>query len=363
MNNPFISYSDEFSCEYLSYVCSLNRGVMAELPVKGVDDSIKGKKFSEIFSTKIIIEDIKKTAKKYGVDLSQYEDYQLPKIIDRGLVCDDIKLKGLSNKIAVKYGNRLGLILLALRLGQKENRKARTDWDNSHWEYWANLNTVILVGGLASSMFGRKLKEQIQGIFDRKGAKPYNIVLFENGTYIGLLGCANALMKDNETSLVFDFGHTMTKRGIVTKSAEQISQFTTFESTPTLYMQDKFDTDEEKTKMALSLHKNIVKIIANTYKEASKTNEPSDKIYVSIANYVAGNVLNDYRGGYAKLCVLGRDYTKILTEDISGELHKKVSVKLVHDGTATALYFSDIENSVCLSLGTSFGVGFPDIKI
>jgi len=61
--------------------------------------------------------------------------------------------------------------------------------------------------------------------------------------------------------------------------------------------------------------------------------------------------------------MLSNDYAKLLMEDLSGMLHKKVKVRLVHDGTANALYFSEIENSVCVSLGTAFGVGFTDIII
>lgn len=363
MNNPFISYSEEFSTEYLSYLCSVNKGVIAKLPVYGVDDDIEGKSFVEIFSTKLIIEDIKKYAKFYNVDISKYEDYQLPKFVDESLFSDDINSRQMSNRIANKYGNRLGLILLSLRLGQKENRLARPQWSDAHWEYWANIKTVILVGGLASSLFGKRLKEQIQSVFDRAGATPYNIMLFESGSHVGVLGCANALMKDKETALVFDFGHTRIKRAVISKSSEEITELLLLDSKPSLYMQDKFDTEDEKFDTALELHKNIVNTIAKTYKECSRDRELSDKIYVSIANYVAGGVLNDHRGGYAKLSELGHDYSKILIEDLSGELHKRVSVKLVHDGTANALYFSDVKNAVCLSLGTSFGIGFTDINI
>jgi hypothetical protein len=92
--------------------------------------------------------------------------------------------------------------------------------------------------------------------------------------------------------------------------------------------------------------------------------EVSDRIFISIANYTYSGRLNIVRGGYAKLSVLGGDnYAAILEETLSGELRREVKVRLVHDATATALYFSDIPDAICLTLGTAFGVSFPDIKV
>ena len=44
-------------------------------------------------------------------------------------------------------------------------------------------------------------------------------------------------------------------------------------------------------------------------------------------------------------------------------LYKKLGIEykitMVHDGTAMAAAFSEYPKSVCISLGTAFGVGFP----
>ena len=36
-------------------------------------------------------------------------------------------------------------------------------------------------------------------------------------------------------------------------------------------------------------------------------------------------------------------------------------IRLVHDGTAAALYYKGAKNAVCITVGTAFGVGFPEI--
>ncbi len=361
MSNPFLSYLEDSKSEYLTPLCSLNKAVMAKAPIPSIDDSLQGKSFRDIFSTQLIVDEIKKTASDYKIDISDFDDYMLPKLLNSALVSNDVKYNRLADKIAKKFGDRLGLLLLTLRLGEKENRVAREDWDDRHWDYWANLDTVIFVGGLASSMLGRRFKERIQGVFDIAKVKPYNIMLFDNATFVGVMGCAN-LMKDNTTSLVFDFGHTNLKRCVITKGVGQITHFTPLESVKSLFV-GRVKENENAWEEALKLHKHLVKTVADTYRGCADKYDLSDEIIISIANYNAGGVLNSVRGGYAKLTELGRDYSKILCEDLSSELHRKVKIRLVHDGTANALYFSEVKNAVCISLGTAFGVGFTDIKM
>jgi len=222
---------------------------------------------------------------------------------------------------------------------------------------------VILLGGLASSRLGRRFKEQVQKVFDRAGVKPYNIMLFENGAYLGVMGLGQRMMEDGTSSLVLDMGQTFFKRAVLKKTGGVISGINTFDSLPSRYMQIRFDDDGEKLAYAYDLNNYIVNIIASTFKEASETTPLSDRILISIANYTHSGILNPIRGGYAKLTALGENYAAVLEDLLSGELRRSIEVKLVHDATATALYFSDIPRSVCITLGTGFGVGFPEIRL
>lgn len=363
MNNPFLSYSEEYQSEYLTSVCSINRVVVAKVPVRGIDDSIEGKSAMDFFSTPVIVKEIKEQAKKYKIDISQYSDIDLPKFLDVGIVSRDPKTKHVSNEIAVKFGNRLGLLLLTLKTALDENKSVRNDWTDEHWHYWQNIKTVILVGGLASGMLGRKFKECIQYVFDAAGVKPYNIILFEKGSHVGTMGCATLIQEENSCNVVLDFGQTNIKRSIVCKKDGEIADIKNLPSMPSVNMGNDIEDDNEKFQKALSLHKYLINIVTDTYKEAQDIYDVSDEIIISIANYNVGSKLNDKRGGYAKLCTLSQDYGSLLAYELSGSLHKKVKIRLVHDGTAVALYFKGYESSVCMTLGTAFGVGFPDINM
>lgn len=363
MKNPFLSVSDIDQTEYLTSRCSLNRAVLKKLPLYGIDDEIEGMTFKDIFSTPVIVKEIRRVSQRYGIDLSAEPDYLLPQIVDKALDSDNARYRQMARRVVKKFGNRLGLLLLTLKTGEKENRLARDDWDDACWEYWASLKSVILTGGLASSMLGRRFKEYIHHIFDAAGVKSYHIKLFDNGTYIGVMGLAQKLMRDDMTSLVLDMGHTGIKRAVIRKSGGEIAEFIPQESLPSLHMKSHFDSEEEERREAIELHRYLVNTIAASFRAAPNPALLDDTVLISIANYTHNGLLNSERGGYAKLCAIDTDYAAVLEDDLSGELHRDIKVRLIHDSTASALYFSDIESSVCITLGTGFGVGFTDIHI
>ncbi len=363
MNNPFFKVSEIDQTEYLTPRVSMNRAVMAKCPVSGIEEGLDGKRFKDLFSPGAIVAEMRRISRYYGVDYSHLPDFALPKELDKALRSEDVRYRQLGERVAQKFGNRLGLLLLTLKTGLPENRAARADWDDDCWEFWRQLRTVILLGGLASSRLGRRLKEQVKAVFDHADVKSYNIKLFDNGAYLGVMGLGQRMMDDDTASLVLDLGQTFFKRAVLKKSGGVITSVNTFDSLPSRYMQISFEDEGERLAAAYDLHNYIVNIVSSTYKEASLSDELSDTILISIANYTHSGILNPVRGGYAKLSVLSENYAAMLSEQLSGELRKRVEAKLVHDATATALYFTDEPDSVCVTLGTGFGVGFPDIRL
>ena len=49
-NNPFMKYTEQ-GIGYIDSSCSINKLIIAQVPVKGIADEIEGKAVSEIFST------------------------------------------------------------------------------------------------------------------------------------------------------------------------------------------------------------------------------------------------------------------------------------------------------------------------
>lgn len=362
MYNPFIRMTDGEE-SYVGPICSINRLRLAKLPIYGLDDSIEGKTALEIFSTGTLIREIKGSRISHYINLGELPDIDLPRFLVDWINDKNPDVACTATGLMTKFGTRLGLILLALKLGEKENRDARPEWTDEHWEYWKNLKTIILVGGLANGVQGRLLRREVDSVFTRAGVPSYNICIFENAAHAGVFGCIKKLKKRTGTSIVFDFGQTNIKRSKVKLVDGEIVSLKALPTLPSLNMLENSGDAESDRRSAIELHRYLIKTIAKTFEESSRRSPLNDEIVISIANYVNGDCLNPGRGGYAKLAMLDDNYTRLLQHDISGELRRQVKVRLIHDGTAIAQWFSDFKDAVCISIGTAFGIGFPDLEL
>jgi hypothetical protein len=346
--------------------------ILAKLPLYGIEDSMEGKSMSELFGAGIIIDEIKNCADALGINLSDYKTMDLPKILDEKI--DEGNEEAI--RIARKYGSRLGMFFLVLKTGLYENRAAREDWDDEHWEYWANIDTVYLAGGLAAGRMGEYMFMVVKEMFEKANVPMYNIVRNTNSSEMGAKGCLTVLEDDNDVHILFDFGQTKIKRLIAVrryyKDNEEDTADDSFDKEYTLiklpsiksinmdwYVEDV----KERRRQAEELHKYIVENIVNTYNEALQYGDIRWEIIISIASYVKEGRINSDRSGYAKLCMLSPNYAGYLANVLEDRLNRKIIIKLVHDGTAAALYYKGAKNSVCITVGTAFGVGFPDINL
>jgi hypothetical protein len=80
---------------------------------------------------------------------------------------------------------------------------------------------------------------------------------------------------------------------------------------------------------------------------------------MSIANYINNGAIYASRGGYGKLAYISDHYESHLSNKVSKELGKSVTIKLYHDTSAMALMFKNKPNTAVISLGTAFGIAFP----
>ncbi|MEE0930203.1 MAG: hypothetical protein UIM53_04320 [Acutalibacteraceae bacterium] len=359
MKNPFFVTSSN-GYNQIDNNCSINKITIAKTPLKGIDDNIEGKMVSEIFSTPVITEKIRENAHILKIP-SDTPNENLPHLLLDLMESTDEQVRSCVNNIATFFGKRLGLIFLTLKTALPENKKARPDWNDKHWEYWQNIKNIITVGGLTNGNFGKIIIDEAQKLCTFGNNLAYKITVFDNSSHIGIMGCAKLLENSDGINILLDLGQTNMKRGIVTRKDREIVNIKNLPSIPSKYMKWIVNDNGEKEKQARLLHRYIVRVITDTYKEASYLGNVENEIVISIANYTHDGVLDDIRGGYAKLAVLYKNYSDYLSEELSGILKTSIKVKLIHDGTAVSLNFSDYPQSVCVTLGTFLGVGFTDI--
>ncbi len=357
--NPFISKT-EHNSEYLTANCSLNKVRFAKLPLYGIEDDMEGKQMSELFGAGIIMDEVERNAIALGINLSKYQRTDLPKILDEKI--DEGNEEAL--RIARKFGNRLGMFLLILKTGLPENRAVREDWDNEHWEYWANVETIFLVGGIASGRMCEYMLMVVQELFEKANVPMYHIVRNVSSSEVGAKGCLSQIEDEDDVQLLFDFGQTMMKRMIAVRhSDDEEYALIKLPSKKSIHMDCYIEDENEKRRQAEELHKYIVENILETYNEAMQYGSIGWEIVISIASYVKDGEIYDARSGYAKLCTLSDNYAGYLAASLELKLDRSLMVKLVHDGTAAALYFKGAKNAVCITAGTAFGVGFPEIVL
>lgn len=353
MENPFLKNG------YLGLNASINKLYIAEMPTAHSEMNYEGKRAFELFSTSLFIDEIKKNYIGLQLDLSNVEEKYLPQYLDQCLASknEDIRIK--AEEIVGEFGKRLGVIFLVLKKGQKKNRLARADWNDDCWDYWAQIDNIILCGGLASSNIGHILKKQIERVFEEEKEQCYNIVLIDNSANIAAEGCASFIQyKDIEnTYLILDCGQSFIKRNLVTIKSGKIIKLKELSKVLAKHVKWEYVDVINEKKEAVELNNYLLSIIQNTINESNL--QLGREIVISIANYInCGQIAN--RGGYGKLRLLSENYERYLADQLSERYKTKIDIKLVHDGTAMAAAFNKYKNAVCISLGTAFGVGFPN---
>ena len=359
MMNPFLLTGDDGSC-YADSCCSLNRMIIAEAPVRGIDDSISGKEVRDIFSLSVIIE----KAMSYADALKLPKNVSLrekPSLLMQAAESEDMTVRAAAEDIASFFGRRLALILLTLKTALPENRSVRTDWSSRHWEYWQSIENIIAVGGLTDGSFGKALIDEARKYCFINGRRAYNIITHKNAAHMGVMGCSRMLKSSDGVYVLADFGQTNIKISIAEKTGGRLVNIEQLPVIRSEYMQWSIEDKAELERQAELLHKYILSCICDAYKKAEALGNVGNEIVISIASYVHNGRLDKNRGGYAKLNVLCDNYEEYLSRSISDVLDKSIKVRLIHDATAVGLYFSDCPKSVCLTLGTFIGVGFTDI--
>lgn len=352
-NNPFLNNN------YLGTNASINNVFIAKMPDTFDGENLVGKKASDIFSTSLFIEEIKKNLDKLHLSSDGIEEKMLPIYLEKCLESSDIDVKKVAESITKKFAERLAVILLTLKYGEKENRIKRSDWNDENWEYYKKIDTVILVGGLASSLLGRKIKYYIDEVFKKQNDKIYNIKVVENSSKIGIVGASNFI--ENRVDgyyIVFDLGQSFIKRSLVKIENDKITDIKDFDKVRSNHAKFKDYSEDSEKKEAEELDKFLQDVISSTIKQTIDNGITlNNTIPISIANYVQnGHLVN--RGGYGKLGLVAYNYEEHISKEVSKLLGQEFNIMLIHDGTAMAGAFPGYDNSVCISLGTAFGIGF-----
>jgi hypothetical protein len=240
--------------------------------------------------------------------------------------------------ITEEMGQTLGLILLTLHNGTEKNRSANPAKDSAYWEYWAQVEQIYIAGGLTSGNAGQIIASEAQ-----KLCPAIRVHTSDYPRHLPLLGAAR-YVPEGESALVFDFGGSFVKRAIA-KYEDGLSGIEILEALP-------FDASG----IPQVIFDSFVKILADSYRPVE-----SSLIPVSIASYVdsTGQPCHNQHGVYMRMASLSDNLPALISQRLSQIIARDVQVKLLHDGTAAASFFSPLENAAVIMIGTAIGLGYP----
>ncbi len=309
---------------------------------------------SDLFRPALILKDLVKFKEELGLG-SMLNDNKLLYQFNNLLKSDLDSVKTKATKIAVEYGNRLGKMLLTLYKPSTLSKTNRANWTSEHWDYWRNIKSIYLVGGLTSPILTKIFYDRVTSIFEENDIQDLCITFIEGSSNLGTRGMSQLI--ENGDYLLFDFGQTNIKRARHLKVEEKIVIDTVLPMVESKFLFYKKKSEKEIIEIAHKLDDYIIKTILDTYKQVAFNGV---NIYLSIANYVFDGKIYSARGGYGKLAYVADNYESHLSNRLSKILNKEMYVKLFHDTSAMALMYSNEQNVAVISLGTAFGIAFTE---
>lgn len=336
----------------------LNGLSIAEAPDIYNFKSLTGHCCYEIFSSYLIIQAVKENASRLKIDVCEYDDKDLPRVLSKALESDDFEIKAAAEEIAADFGRRLGLIVYTVKCAD-EATKAENSWHSEQdWQTWRDMNKVYLAGGLANGALGDKLRYYAQVLLNELNIPDIEIIISRNPSYVQMIGCARMNNGDSDRALVLDFGHSFIKSGIAFYNGKKLSRIEMLPKIKSEHMGRDYSDKNAELRDAMALHDFIADVISRRYLEYSNGGI-SDHIVISIANKVIGGKIG--RGGcYYKLMLVSDEYERYLERCVSERVGRDIKITLIHDGGAAAMCISEEKNAVMIALGTAFGVGYHE---
>lgn len=337
---------------------SINVARVVSLPADLASDEIIGRRGVEFVSGLALARELR--ARAAALDLDPGSPTLL-RDFEGGLSNPDAtaSAREAAVDVALRFGRRLGSLLLMLAEGDAANRAARPDWGDAQWAFWAHVDRVVIGGGLLGGSIGDIAVPAAQEILDCHGASRMRLVRSPWTDRIGLVGLARCAPVAAERRAVIDFGQTAVKAAVAHFSRGFLDRLSVFPTRPGVCA-SAIGLSEDRQEIEGEWEA-IVDLIVATAREAMPSSGGVADVALSFACYLRDGRVDpiEARSCYGRLSVLDPDVAGMARREVTARLGRDVRLRLLHDGTAAALAVEPRETTVVLTFGTAIGVGFP----
>jgi hypothetical protein len=296
--------------------------------------SLQGKTAYELISPKALIAEIRQNMPM----LSALSD-PIPEF-DRLLIHQDSD----ALVIAETFEQRLFWLIHILKFSHPDNLMARPEWDESYWDTFARMKQFIFGGGFMRGALGTCMVAYTQALLGDVCA----VKIAPHAPILPLLGASRLLPPDTQEALIFDFGQTSIKRGIATYVDGILTILYVLPPIPAL------PHTPQPTPRQMADH--IIDILANTWHEYA-TSDTACFFSISIATYLQDNQPfgDNYYGSLTQITV---NMGQFLADALKEKIGVAIQIRLIHDGTASALVYAGEADTAVITIGTALGIGF-----
>ena len=336
---------------------SLNRVRIVDLPGVALEASVKGKTAYELLSAQALADYLREHASALGLDADLSDAARLPIAFDRCFEADNKHIRAAAEEVAGHFGRRLGYLILTLKRGDAANRRAREEWDDSYWAYWASIQEIWLGGGLVSGYLGRRLRQYAQTALAEAGTIDCALHLSPYSSALPLVGAARCFPPESQAGLVFDFGHSYIKRACALYESGTLMVLRLLSPLAADWTEPAEDPADQSRRWA----ERMTDVMADTWQATCTSGlAPAPAMVASIASYVIDGQPAAYdRGIYAQLRAISDNLGRWLSQHVGKRVERPVEIVLLHDGTAAARTYAGTAHAAVIMLGTALGVGFP----
>lgn len=316
---------------------SMNQVVIMHAP--DLPDALKGKTAYQLVSRKYLAQAIETDMP----DLMTHSD-PIP-------VFDN--LLGQGDPRAIQIADQLALhffwLIHTLKFPHPDNQKARPNWDASYWAFFAGVKQFIFGGGLMRGHIGAHMVAYAQA---RLG-DACKLIISPYAPILPIVGVARHLPDNAQKALLFDFGQTAIKRAIATYQAGILTHIHVLPTIPA----PPFTGDAQPDRVADTM----VGVISQTWRDYAD-DQTTLIIPASIATYMNGqNPFGDrFYGAIASLATTDTPTNSVLSHRVATQIGRDVTIHLIHDGTASARVHVGEVDTVVITVGTAFGIGFTN---
>lgn len=239
--------------------------------------------------------------------------------------------------IANEIGTRLAAVLHTLRTGSRMSREARPEWNDSHWDFWAGVEHIVLGGGMVSGRLGQAIVDMA----NRALTGLLSIRIPTDPQHLPLLGAALTQPEESGCRIVLDCGQSVIKRGIASYDRGKLAGLRTLAG---------------HTAPKGGDGRGVLSGIVAAFEDARMhcDDRISGNSVICVASYVDADGQPQPDEYIGTLFELGESVPRVLADALS-----LASVRLLHDGTSAAIPFAGEDRTAVVVMGTALGWGVP----